>query len=321
MHKTVRTAVGVALIAAWAAGCATAPTERTGRATPGKGSSAYKIGVPYQIGDTWYYPHEQPDYDETGIASWYGPTFYGKNTANGELFDGDGLTAAHRTLPLPVNVRVTNLDNGKSLVVRVNDRGPFAKGRIIDVSKHAAELLGFYAQGTARVRVTYLGRADIPGGQPARDDTAPVLAKALPPAPAGRVEMATLRVPEGARAAPPVQMAALAPPPMRSAEPSYSIPAENSDDTDEPDDQVTTVPVPAVTHLYVQAGAFSSRDNAERLKQRLAAADLFISAAEHEGRPLYRVRSGPYADLETENAALAKLDELGNNDAQIVVDR
>jgi rare lipoprotein A len=88
-----------------------------------------------------------------------------------------------------------------------------------------------------------------------------------------------------------------------------------------PTDEVTTVPVPAVTRLYVQAGAFTSRDNAERLKERLTAAELFISAAEHEGKRLYRVRSGPYDDLETANAALAKLDELGNNDAQIVVDR
>ena len=98
----------------------------------------------------------------TGVAPWSGPTFYGKQTANGELFDGNGLTAAHRAFPMPVNVRVTNLDNGKSLVVRVNDRGPYAKGRIIDVSRRA-ELLGFYAHGTARVRVTYLGRGELPG--------------------------------------------------------------------------------------------------------------------------------------------------------------
>jgi rare lipoprotein A len=317
MH-TVRIVFGMSLIAVWAAGCATAPPpERTGRATTGTGGSGYKIGNPYQIGDTWYYPHEQTDYDETGIASWYGPTFYGKSTANGELFDGNGLTAAHRTLPMPVNVRVTNLENGKSIVVRVNDRGPFAKGRIIDVSKHAAELLGFYAKGTAKVRVTYLARADVPRGQPARDDTAPVLAKTLPAIPAGRVETASLNIPAGASAAPPpVQMALLSPPPVQASEAD-----EEAEETDMPSDQVTTVPVPAVTHLYVQAGAFSNRDNAERLKQRLAAAELFISAAEREGKRLYRVRSGPYDDLETANAALARLDELGNNDAQIVVDR
>ena len=115
----------------------------------------YKVGNPYQIDGTWYYPREQPDYDETGVASWYGPNFYGQRTANGEVYNAGDLTAAHRTLPMPVNVRVTNLDNGKSMVLRVNDRGPYAKGRIIDVSEQAAKLLGFYGIGTARVRVTY----------------------------------------------------------------------------------------------------------------------------------------------------------------------
>jgi rare lipoprotein A len=313
MRRTVRHALSVGLLAGFAAGCATAPPPKaTGSASAAGG---YKVGNPYQIGDTWYYPHEQPDYDETGIASWYGPTFYGKQTANGELYDGDGLTAAHRTLPMPVNVRVTNLDNGKSVVVRVNDRGPYAKGRIIDVSKRAAELLGFYAKGTARVRVTYLGRAGVPGGEPARDDTAPVLAKALRVVPAGKVETASLEVPEGASASPPVQVASLSPPPPRES------PRSVTPDRDQPDGEVTTVPVPAETHLYVQAGAFSARDNAERLKASLSGADLFISAVQREGRALYRVRSGPYDDLEAANAALARLTGLGNNDAQIVVDR
>ena len=92
-------------------------------------AGVYKVGQPYQVDNVWYYPREQPDYDETGIASWYGPTFYGRHTANGEMYDGNALTAAHKTLPMPVNVRVTNLDNGKSLIVRVNDRGPYARGR------------------------------------------------------------------------------------------------------------------------------------------------------------------------------------------------
>src|SRR5437763_13097505 len=207
MHRTARKLFGVAMLATWAAGCATEPARETRSTAGSPGGGSYRVGKPYQIGDSWYYPHEQPDYDETGIASWYGPTFYGKPTANGELFDGDGLTAAHRTLPLPVNVRVTNLDNGKSLVVRVNDRGPFARGRIIDVSKHAAELLGFYAQGTARVRVTYLGRADAPNRE-APDDTGPVLARALSAAPTGRVATASLERPRSA-APRPVQVASL----------------------------------------------------------------------------------------------------------------
>src|ERR1700748_3241933 len=170
-----------------AAGCATprpaVPPPANNTVTVPKSAGVYKVGNPYQIDNVWYYPHEQPDYDETGIASWYGPTFYGKYTANGEVYDGGALTAAHRTLPMPVNVRVTNLDNGKSLVVRVNDRGLYARGRIIDLSKRAAELLDVVQTGTARVRVTYLGRADINGTLP--DETPPAIASALPAAPTG----------------------------------------------------------------------------------------------------------------------------------------
>lgn len=119
-------------------------------------SGGYKVGKPYQIAGVWYYPSEDYGYDETGIASWYGPDFHGKFTANGEVFNQEDVTAAHRTLPMPSVVRVTNLENGRSIVVRVNDRGPFAHGRILDVSKHAAELLGLNLQGTARVRVQIL---------------------------------------------------------------------------------------------------------------------------------------------------------------------
>ena len=113
----------------------------------------YKVGKPYRIQNTWYYPSEDFNYTETGIASWYGPKFHGRKTANGETFDMNTLTAAHRTLPMPSLVRVINLSNGRSLQLRVNDRGPFARNRIIDVSRRAAQLLGFQRQGTARVRV------------------------------------------------------------------------------------------------------------------------------------------------------------------------
>jgi rare lipoprotein A len=113
----------------------------------------YIVGQPYQIAGTWYYPKEDWSYDETGIATWYGEQFQGRSTADGEIFDLKSLTAAHRTLPLPVVVRVTNLGNGRSLKLRVNDRGPFADDRIIDVSRHAARLLGFERSGVAKVRV------------------------------------------------------------------------------------------------------------------------------------------------------------------------
>lgn len=113
----------------------------------------YKVGNPYQIMGRWYYPKEDYSYSETGMASWYGEDFHAKRTANGEKYDMNTLTAAHRTLPLPSIVRVTNLQNGRSLVVRVNDRGPYVKDRIIDLSKRAAQLLGYQTQGTTKVKV------------------------------------------------------------------------------------------------------------------------------------------------------------------------
>lgn len=113
----------------------------------------YKIGKPYKIGDRWYYPKEDYSYVQEGIASWYGEDFNGKPTANGEHYDMNTLTAAHRTLPLPCIVKVTNLQNGRAVVVRVNDRGPYVKDRIIDLSKRGAQLLGYLGQGTTKVRV------------------------------------------------------------------------------------------------------------------------------------------------------------------------
>jgi rare lipoprotein A len=121
-------------------------------------AGTYKIGAPYRVGSIWYYPREDFQLVETGIASWYGPDFHGNRTANGELYDQNELTAAHRTLQMPSLVRVTNLENGRAVVVRINDRGPFARGRVIDVSKRAAELLGFIKRGTARVKLEVMSR-------------------------------------------------------------------------------------------------------------------------------------------------------------------
>ena len=125
------------------------------RAVPGStdGGGTFKVGKPYQVAGVWYHPAADPSYDETGIASWYGADFHGKRTANGAIYDMHQLTAAHRTLPMPSRVRVTNLENGRTVDLTINDRGPFAKGRIIDVSRRGAEVLGFRKKGTARVRV------------------------------------------------------------------------------------------------------------------------------------------------------------------------
>ena len=119
--------------------------------TTGPREYAYEIGGPYQIAGTWYYPAEDPGYAETGVAAWYAAE--GGRTANGETFSANAVSAAHKTLPMPSVVNVTNLDNGRSLKVRINDRGPRARGRIIALSRRGAELLGFREKGTAPVKV------------------------------------------------------------------------------------------------------------------------------------------------------------------------
>jgi len=128
-----------------------------------KGGGTYRVGKPYTVAGRVYVPEEDANYHEEGLASWYGNDFHGRLTANGEVFDMDALTAAHPTLPMPCYARVTNLSNGKSLIVRVNDRGPYHGNRLIDVSNKAAELLEFKGNGVARVRVEYVGRAPLEG--------------------------------------------------------------------------------------------------------------------------------------------------------------
>lgn len=176
--------IAVAVAAGWLASCSSAPAPKpqrskeyfseavygkasprvveAGQAVP-KGGGRFMIGQPYRVAGKTYIPRDNPDYEATGLASWYGEAFHGRQTANGEIYDIAGLTAAHPTMPLPSYARVTNLTNGRSLVVRVNDRGPFHRNRVIDVSKAAADMLGFRAAGTAKVHVEYVGPADMDG--------------------------------------------------------------------------------------------------------------------------------------------------------------
>jgi len=155
-----------------------------------KGGGVYRVGKPYVVGGKVYVPEADPHYSAVGLASWYGDDFHGRYTANGEIFDENSISAAHPTLPLPCYARVTDLTNGRSIIVRVNDRGPYAKGRLIDLSVRTAKLLGFYGHGTAKVRVDYVGMAPLAGS----DD---------------RKLMATLR--EGAPAQAPVMVASAKP--------------------------------------------------------------------------------------------------------------
>jgi rare lipoprotein A len=128
-----------------------------------KGGGVYRLGAPYSIGGRSYVPAEDPRYRAEGLASWYGEDFHGRQTANGEIFDMNSVSAAHATLPMPSYVRVTNLSNNRSVIVRVNDRGPYHPDRIIDVSVKTAILLGFYTSGVASVRVEYVGTAPLEG--------------------------------------------------------------------------------------------------------------------------------------------------------------
>ena len=125
--------------------------------------ASVKIGKPYEVAGNWYYPFSGAGYDEEGIASWYGPDFNGKSTANGEIYNMRNLSAAHPTLPMPCYVSVTNTQNNRTIAVRVNDRGPYKSGRIIDLSQRAAQILGVTRFGTAPVRVRYLRMAPLIG--------------------------------------------------------------------------------------------------------------------------------------------------------------
>ena len=267
----------------------------TGAAHPVPGARPhYKVGNPYQIGGIWYYPRENPDYDETGIASWYGADFHGKPTANGETYDMDALTAAHKTLPMPSMVRVTNLENGRALVLRVNDRGPFVHGRIIDVSRHASKLLGFHKKGTARVRVAVLqsGGDRFFAAKPETSEEETQLALA---APRDGVTSRTLPPPGGVAAAP-VPSVASAPPAVEQREP-----------------QATT--------MYVQAGSFVSASNAKRLSNKLAAlGPTTVSEVTVKGLVFHRVRLGPLTTVADADVALARVMGSGYPGARIVVD-
>ncbi len=133
-----------------------------GRPVP-KGGGRFMVGDPYQVKGKTYVPKEDPNYNKSGLASWYGSAFHGRLTANGEVYDSASITAAHPTFPLPSYARVTNMDNGSSVIVRVNDRGPYHPGRIIDVSEKTAQLLDIKRVGTANVNVQYVGRARMDG--------------------------------------------------------------------------------------------------------------------------------------------------------------
>lgn len=318
--------VAVGLMAL-AAGCASAP-RKTSSATP---SPHYKIGKPYQVAGKWYYPKEDPNYSKVGIASWYGSQFHGRLTANGEIFDMDRLSAAHTTLPLPSMVEVTNLENGRSVVVRVNDRGPFVDDRIIDMSREGARRLGFEQQGIARVRVRYVGTAPLEGSAPRsqpRPDrvvrAAPVREEPTSPAaaPQGDPISDLLTSMESAPALTPgAEELAIA---EAGAPGEAEIPAADLS-TPDPDDarfvhKDAGRDAPPEAIYVIRVAALSSLANLDALRAQLGdIGTLRLSRIETEaGNVFYRVNLGPFASIETAAEKLEAVRRAGYADASLV---
>lgn len=294
--------------------------------------AVYKVGNPYEINGTPYYPSEDYAYNETGIASWYGPGFHAKLTANGEDYDQNELSAAHRTLPMPSFVRVTNLDNGRVVILRINDRGPYARGRILDVSRRGAQLLGFDHLGTARVRVQILPEESrhLANALRAQGRTAPdaaskgggaFLARASndpkpAAAPRSSISVEPLNTPNG------VKSAMVAPFPGRPNPPSVASAQPPSTPLADP-----TGPAPAIapkpTQLFVQVAALSSIESAHLLSRRLVGYGQIViqPVTASSGQRLHRVRIGPLTTVEEGDRTLDEvINRGGYPDARLIVD-
>ncbi len=309
--------------------------------TPGTLEGYEKTGNPYTISGITYYPlKSSAGYKQQGIASWYGRDFHAKLTANGECYNMFAMTAAHPTLPLPTWVKVTNLENNKAVILRVNDRGPFARGRLIDLSYRAAQALGTAEQGVAPVEVEAL--PGMPIGW--RDDKimyargTQIVQRATPKSQAhsssnyrltaNRTQPQQEKTTGGSfthrisqrddsvdlSAGKPIQV---------ETTPQQTVPNIAYEDLPAGPDPKITEHKFEKTKIYIQVGAFSDHNNAQRQRALLAEREpnAFTADFEHAGRTLHRVRSGPYDSVEAADAALAKLVEAGFNTAVIVVEK
>ena len=247
----------------------------------------YKVGNPYKINGKWYYPAVDYQYDEVGIASWYGPGFHGKTTANGEVFDQNKISAAHRTLPMPSVVKVTNLENGLVLEkVRINDRGPFARNRIIDLSKKAAEELGFIKNGVAKVRVEIL--EDESRKYVSTDQKNNYVAEA-----AEVTEISKKNL-------------------LSSSERKEKVVKKKNEENLE--NSILTN-----KELLIQVGAFTDHRNAKTLSEKLSEFKAYINRVFINNKYLYRVRIGPINNLDLANDMKRKLFELGYTSSHLVM--
>ncbi len=283
----------------------------------------YKIGAPYRIDGVLYTPKEEFTHVETGVASWYGPGFHGKSTANGERYDQADRTAAHRTLQMPSVVRVTNLSNGASTVVRINDRGPYASNRVIDLSRTAAQELDIVRNGTARVRIEQLQAESlavkdvaISGGGPAEQHEALAQLASGKRAPPQQQVMATAQP----AAPPPAQIQAGWPDSPRSPAITQE-PAPSGKGGPTIASLVTASPPASGGGFYVQTGSFSTAENAERQRGAVRSyGSSEISQASAAGREVYRVRLGPYTTSDAAGIVADRLKRSGYGDARVISD-
>ncbi|WP_395711338.1 septal ring lytic transglycosylase RlpA family protein [Reyranella sp.] len=314
-----------------------------GSSSKGGGASAaapqrgtYKIGNPYTVEGVVYTPKEEFNRVETGVASWYGPGFHGKSTANGERYDQSDRTAAHRTLQMPSIVRVTNLENGQSTVVRINDRGPFARSRVIDLSRTAAEELDVVGKGTARVRIEQLQAESLAvkevalsGGGPAEQHAAVAQlssGRRTPAAASRAVEVAAPPPPP-----PPAPPAQPQPQPQPQQPPMMvwngapqQVVVETNNGAPASSVTVASLVSPAASApnagaFYVQTGAFSTAENAERQRDAVrsyGATEVFRGSA--GGRDVFRVRLGPYTTSDAAGIVADRLKRSGYGDARVV---
>ena len=275
-----------------------------------------RLGSAFQVGNVTYTPADVAAYDEVGYASWYGQELAGRNTANGEIFMPSAISGAHKTLPMPSYVEVTSLETGRTILVRVNDRGPFANDRLIDLSEGAAKQLGITQQGVAGVRVRKVNppqqeRAVLRNGQPAsaRTDTPESLLKVL------RDKLAKLPKP--------VTLAGTNPKPV-VVKPGTNTPVPKSGGSDDrfvregvattkPGGKLPPVSVANAAGYFVQVAAFSSRARADELARKLGAR-VFVSA---DGR-LFRVRFGPFGSEAEGQRALADAQKRGYPQARLL---
>ena len=284
---------------------------------PPNRSGLHGTMAPYQVSGRWYTPHAQPDYDQVGIASWYGAQFHYRRTANGEVFDQFSASAAHTTLPIPSIIEVTNLANNKTIRVRLNDRGPFVDGRILDLSREAAAELGYEREGVARVRVRYIGPA--------------------PPLPQTRLASNTRSpaVTSGRRASEPRREDDIEDQdfPTTDRSPAYAASRRSAaaGTADIEDDHAAAYAAPArvqaaayrageATGPYtVQVGAYSSRETADRIAARLAdTGSTSIQPFQRNGATLYKVRLGDFPDVRSAASARARVAAAGLPDARVI---